>query len=200
MPRLTEQEQQVIVRYVEADKPLPDRFPFLLLEDKREVELVWNGKANKVRSVVVPFQVIEQVDEPRAEEPEDAELQLGLFDTRGRQVRGWTNKPIPGDSRLVLSSLRNGPMRGEIEAQGGLELIRIDPPLDCLVRTHVWVTDSGGIRDSRGDEQTVLGYECVSYGELQDLVEMFKGQLDDVFRKAWKAFAAGTKHAPTTGP
>ena len=27
-----------------ADKPLPDRFRFLLFEDKREVELVWHGK------------------------------------------------------------------------------------------------------------------------------------------------------------
>jgi len=44
MPRLTEQEQQEIIRYLEADKPLPDRFRFLLFGDKREVELVWHGK------------------------------------------------------------------------------------------------------------------------------------------------------------
>jgi len=36
MSRLTEQEQQEIIRYIEADKPLPDRFRFLLFEDKRE--------------------------------------------------------------------------------------------------------------------------------------------------------------------
>ena len=36
MPRLTEQEQQEIIRYLEADKPLPDKFRFLLFEDKRE--------------------------------------------------------------------------------------------------------------------------------------------------------------------
>jgi len=39
MPRLTEQEQQEIIRYLEADKPLPDKFRFLLFEGKREVEL-----------------------------------------------------------------------------------------------------------------------------------------------------------------
>ena len=39
MPRLTEQEQQEIICYIEADKPLPDKFRFLLFEDKREVEL-----------------------------------------------------------------------------------------------------------------------------------------------------------------
>ena len=32
MPRLTEQEQQEIIRYIEADKPLPDKFRFLLFE------------------------------------------------------------------------------------------------------------------------------------------------------------------------
>lgn len=42
MPRLTDQEQQEIIRYLEADKPLPDKYRFLLFEDKREVELVWN--------------------------------------------------------------------------------------------------------------------------------------------------------------
>ena len=44
MPRLTEQEQQEIIRFIEADKPLPEKYRFLLFEDKREVELVWNGK------------------------------------------------------------------------------------------------------------------------------------------------------------
>src|SRR5574337_38617 len=82
MPRLTEQEQQEIIRYIEADKPLPDKFRFLLFEDKREVELVWNGKSSEVSSIVLPFQVIEQVDEPRAERPE-ASLQGLLFDERG---------------------------------------------------------------------------------------------------------------------
>ena len=69
MPRLTEQEQQEIIRFIEADKPLPDKYRFLLFEDKREVELVWNGKTSEVCNVVLPFQVIEQVDEPRAEKP-----------------------------------------------------------------------------------------------------------------------------------
>jgi len=130
MPRLTEQEQQEIIRYIEADKPLPEKFRFLLFEDKREVELVWNGKTSEVCNIVLPFQVIEQVDEPRAEKPEDTAPQLGLFDTRGRQMKGWTNKLIWGDNKLILSSLKNGPLREEIEAQGGLKLIYIDPPFD----------------------------------------------------------------------
>lgn len=130
MPRLTEQEQQEIIRFVEADKPLPDKYRFLLFQDKREVELVWNGKTNEVCNIVLPFQVIEQVDEPRAEK--DTSLQVGLFDLddRGRQLKGWTNKLIWGDNKLILSSLKNGPIREEIEKQGGLKLIYIDPPFD----------------------------------------------------------------------
>ena len=130
MPRLTEQEQQEIIRYIEADKPLPDKFRFLLFEEKREVELVWNGKTSEVCNIVLPFQVIEQVDEPRAEKPADKALQPGLFDSRGRQLKGWTNKLIWGDNKLILSSLKNGPLREEIEKQGGLKLICTDPPFD----------------------------------------------------------------------
>jgi len=130
MAKLTEQEQQEIIRYIEADKPLPDKYRFLLFEEKREVELVWNGKTSEVCNIVLPFQVIEQVDEPRAEKPEDTKAQLSLFDERGRQLKGWTNKLIWGDNKLILSSLKNGPLREEIEAQGGLKLIYIDPPFD----------------------------------------------------------------------
>lgn len=129
MPKLTEQEKQEIIRYMEEDKPLPDKYRFLLFEDKREVELVWNGKTNEVCNVVLPFQTIEQVDEPRKEK--DSQY-LSLFDVdkRGRQQKGWTNKLIWGDNKLILSSLKNGPMREEIERQGGLKLIYIDPPFD----------------------------------------------------------------------
>ena len=130
MPRLTEQEQQEIIRFLEADKPLPEKYRFLLFEDKREVELVWNGKTNEVCNIVLPFQSIELVDEPRAEKPDETTLQLGLFDERGRQRKGWTNKLIWGDNKLILSSLKNGPLREEIEEKGGLKLIYIDPPFD----------------------------------------------------------------------
>jgi len=131
MARLTEQEKQDVIRFLEAGKPLPDRYRFLLFDDKREVELVWNGKTNEVCNVVLPFQTIEQVDEPRIEKSTtDDELAGGLFDSRGRQMKGWTNKLIWGDNKLILSSLKNGPLRDEIEKQGGLKLIYIDPPFD----------------------------------------------------------------------
>ncbi|AFZ50599.1 site-specific DNA-methyltransferase [Dactylococcopsis salina] len=130
--RLTEQEKQEIIRYLEQDQPLPEKYRFLLFEDKREVELVWNGKTNQVCRTVLPFQTIEQVDEPRAEKPSDTTMQMSLFDvdSRGRQLKGWTNKLIWGDNKLILSSLKNGPLREEIERQGGIKLIYIDPPFD----------------------------------------------------------------------
>ncbi len=130
MVQLTPQEQQEVVRFLEAGKPLPDKYRFLLFDDKREVELIWNGKSGDVSNVTLPFQVIEQVDEPRAER--EASLQLSIFDVdaRGRQLLGWTNKLIWGDNKLILSSLKNGPIRNEIENNGGIKLIYIDPPFD----------------------------------------------------------------------
>ena len=41
---ISEQEQQEVIRFVEAGKPLPEKYRFLLFDDEREVELVWNGK------------------------------------------------------------------------------------------------------------------------------------------------------------
>ncbi len=127
---LSDNEIRDIKKYLDSGKPLPDKYRFLLFEDRREVELVWNGKTSDVSNVVLPFQTIEQVDEPRSDR--DVKMQLGLFDydERGRQIKGWTNKLIWGDNKLILSSLKNGPLRQEIEDQGGIKLIYIDPPFD----------------------------------------------------------------------
>ena len=131
MLKLSDREKQEIIRHLEQDKALPEHYRFLLFDDKREVELVWNGKTSEVCSTVLPFQTIEQVDEPRAEKGSSGySASLFSVDTRGRQLKGWTNKLIWGDNKLILSSLKNGPLRAEIEAQGGLKLIYIDPPFD----------------------------------------------------------------------
>jgi adenine-specific DNA-methyltransferase len=125
---ISENEKRDIIKYLETGKPLPEKYRFLLFKDDREVELVWNGKTNEVTNVVLPFQVIEQIDEPR--EGKEFGDRGTLFDFSGKQITGWTNKLIWGDNKLILSSLKNGPMRKEIEAQGGLKLIYIDPPFD----------------------------------------------------------------------
>ncbi len=128
MITLSDNEKRDVIKYLEAGKPLPEKYRFLLFDDAREVELLWNGKTNEVTNTVLPFQVIEQIDEPRSDEK--IGMQSTLFDDSGRQLTGWTNKLIWGDNKLILSSLANGPMRKEIEAQGGLKLIYIDPPFD----------------------------------------------------------------------
>ena len=114
--KLTDTEKREILKLIEADKPLPDKYRFMLFDDKREVELVWNGKTSEVTNIVLPFQVIEQVDEPRKAKPlMDANTresrksirghsrsfaviynpnQLPLFYFRGRQKSGWNNKLI----------------------------------------------------------------------------------------------------------
>jgi len=125
---LTDNEKRDVIKYLESGKPLPEKYRFLLFDDDREVELVWNGKTNEVVNTVLPFQTIEHIDEPRSEAVRKAQMEL--FDSSRRQVKDWTNKLIWGDNKLVLSSLKNGPMRKEIEAQGGLKLIYIDPPFD----------------------------------------------------------------------
>ena len=127
--KLDDNEIRDITRLLEEGKPLPDKYRFSLFGDDREIELVWNGKSGDVTNVVLPFQTIEHIDEPRPEQ--EVSAQPDLFDlATGRQVKGWTNKLIWGDNKFVLSSLKNGPLRQEIEANGGIKLIYIDPPFD----------------------------------------------------------------------
>lgn len=128
--KLPDNEIRDIVRYLEEGRSLPERYRFLLFDDKREVELVWNGKTGIVSNIVLPFQIIEHVDEPRLENKKDQQLDIFNIDNRGRQLLGWTNKLIWGDNKLILSSLKNGPLREEIEKNGGIKLIYIDPPFD----------------------------------------------------------------------
>jgi len=124
---LSDSEKRDLIQLIQQGKPLPEKYRFILFEDKREVELVWNGKTRDVCTTVLPFQSLEHVDEPRREAPE---LQGSLFDPRGRQLKGWTNKLIWGDNKLILSSLKSGALRRQIEEAGGLKLIYIDPPFD----------------------------------------------------------------------
>lgn len=131
---LTDIEKEQLKAMIDRGEKIPAKYKSQLFENSPEVELVWAGKTSEVTNVVLPFQSIEQVDEPRS----DANLKAGkdsfsLFsvdNTSGRQQSGWANKLIWGDNKLVLSSLKNGPMREEIEKAGGLKLVYIDPPFD----------------------------------------------------------------------
>ena len=127
---LSDAEQRDLVTLIQQGKPLPEKYRFILFEDKREVELVWNGKTRDVCTTVLPFQTLEHIDEPREEVGSKKEAQFDWLDPRGRQIKGWTNKLIWGDNKLILSSLKAGPLRQQIEDAGGLKLIYIDPPFD----------------------------------------------------------------------
>jgi len=128
---LTDRDKQIIKEHIDRGEPLPPKYKVMVFADAPEVELIWQGKTSEITSVVLPFQSIEQIDEPRAETMSGKTLDLFAADAvSGRQSGGWTNKLVWGDNKLVLSSLKNGPMRREIEAAGGLKLIYIDPPFD----------------------------------------------------------------------
>ena len=114
--KLSPNEIRDITNLLEAGKPLPEKYRFVLFGDKRNLELVWDGKTNAITDIQLPFQVIEQIDEPRSESL--VKSQMGLFDqTSGRQIKGWSNKLIWGDNKFILSSLKSGSLRDEIESK-----------------------------------------------------------------------------------
>lgn len=121
---LNDTDKNRIIELIKAGEKLPKEFIYKLFADEEDVFLFWNGRKEDVTNVALPFHSIEHIDEPRKETSQTLEL----FDTRGRQLKGWTNKLIWGDNKLILSSLANGPIRDEIEKEGGLKLIYIDPP------------------------------------------------------------------------
>ena len=65
--KLTDNEKRDVINLIEEGKPLPEKYRFLLFDKKTQVELTWNNKTNEAFNVELPFQIIEQVDEPRSE-------------------------------------------------------------------------------------------------------------------------------------
>jgi len=128
MPNLSDKEKDETINLIKEGKALPKEFIYKLFANDEDVFLFWNGRNEEVTNVVLPFHSIEHVDEPRKTSGENLRLDLFSTDDRGRQLKGWTNKLIWGDNKLVLSSLVNGPLRDEIEKQGGVKLMYNDPP------------------------------------------------------------------------
>ena len=130
---LTDREKEQLKAMIDRGEKLPPKYRLMLFADAPEVELIWQGKTSEVTNVVLPFQSIEQIDEPRSDlVPYDMSMfsMFGMDGSSRRQSSGWTNKLIWGDNKLILSSLKNGPMRKAIEDAGGLKLVYIDPPFD----------------------------------------------------------------------
>jgi len=124
---LNDTDKNRIIELIKAGEKLPKEFIYKLFADEEDVFLFWNGRKEDTTNIALPFHSIEHIDEPRKEKDK---AQGSMFETdfRGRQLKGWTNKLIWGDNKLILSSLANGPLREEIEKEGGLKLIYIDPP------------------------------------------------------------------------
>lgn len=160
---LTADEKAHLKSLIDRGEPLPDDYRFRLFKEPRETELIWPGKTHEVTNAILPFQVIEQIDEPRAEIAHAPDL-FELDRATGRQQSGWTNKLIWGDNKLVLSSLKNGPLRREIEKAGGLKLVYIDPPFD-VGQDFSFDIEIGG--DILVKEQSII--ETIAYNDTWGL-------------------------------
>lgn len=121
---LSDKEKELVIQAIKNNQPIPKEYIYKMHSDEEDVFLFWNGRKEDITNVALPFHHIEHIDEPR-KEANEANL---LFDMKGRQKAGWHNKLIWGDNKLILSSLANGPLREEIEKEGGLKLVYIDPP------------------------------------------------------------------------
>ena len=126
---LSKKERELLANLIVEGRRIPARYAPSVLESGKDLELVWLGKSDFVDRSVLPFQSIEQIDEPRLDDSETSSL-FDLISKSGRQSGGWSNKLIWGDNKLILSSLASGQMRTEIESAGGLKLVYIDPPFD----------------------------------------------------------------------
>lgn len=124
---LNDNDKNRIIELIKAGQKLPKEDIYKLFSDEEDVFLFWNGRKEDVTNIALPFHSIEHIDEPRKEAKQAGDM-FEMFDMRGRQLKGWTNKLIWGDNKLILSSLANGPIHEEIEKEGGLKLIYIDPP------------------------------------------------------------------------
>ncbi|NOZ84486.1 MAG: site-specific DNA-methyltransferase, partial [Epsilonproteobacteria bacterium] len=155
---LSDNNKNRMIELIKNGDKLPKEDIYRLFADEEDVFLFWNGRKEDITNIALPFHSIEQIDEPRKE----IVTAPGLFDLRGRQLKGWTNKLIWGDNKLILSSLANGPMREEIEKQGGIKLIYIDPPFAVGA-------DFGFTIEIGGDPSTGSGTETVT--KKQSIIE-----------------------------
>lgn len=78
--------------------------------------LYWPTKQTEVDRVILPFQIVETVNESKADRD-----RLALFRQRSEPAPGWRNKLIWGDNKYIMASLLP-------EFAGKINLIYIDPP------------------------------------------------------------------------
>lgn len=80
-----------------------------------DTELIWPNKRTDVDRIILPFQTVEVINEPR-------ERQKLLFDNWPESYpKEWKNMLIWGDNKYIMSSLMS-------KFAGNIKLIYIDPP------------------------------------------------------------------------
>lgn len=126
---LSQSDRELLAKVILEGRRIPAKYAPSVIESSPEMELVWAGKSDKVEQIVLPFQSVEIIDEPRTEFGQIDDL-FSVNADSGRQGGGWSNKLIWGDNKFVIASLSRGPLRREIEKVGGIKLIYIDPPFD----------------------------------------------------------------------
>ncbi len=62
---LTEREKEQLKALIDAGQKLPPHYRSILFEQPHEAELIWPGKTREITNIVLPFQTIEHIDEPR---------------------------------------------------------------------------------------------------------------------------------------
>jgi len=87
--------------------------------NNQNLELRWREKKTEVERIILPFQVVETVNEPRVGELKEQELFVKQMPKGWPE--GWKNKLIWGDNKYIMSSLLP-------EFAGKINLIYIDPP------------------------------------------------------------------------
>lgn len=128
--KLTDEEKNEIRHLLDNDCPLPDKYRWRLFREPQDFELIWPGKSRAECDVAQPLQTIERVDGTCHTSHENEPHPLFAELRRPHQPDGWKNQLIWGDNKRVLASLVDGPLRQQIEGQGGVKLIYVDPPFD----------------------------------------------------------------------
>ena len=49
---LTDNEKRDLIRLIENNQPIPEKYRFKLFEKKDEIELLWNGKSYDITNVL----------------------------------------------------------------------------------------------------------------------------------------------------
>jgi len=139
MAKLTEQQRQEIMGYLQTGQDIPDDYRHVLFPpERREYELVYVGKEREEDIIAntwgVPLQAVKTFNLPKkAPRPE------------------WTNRLIFGDNLQVMKRLLDDP-----DVKGKVKLVYIDPPFATR-------QDFQGSQDQKAYQDKVAGAEFLEF-------------------------------------